>query len=151
MHASILQPFDVVVNAWTSIRYFSQKDDVKIFKQARELSRGGAILFIAETTHSEFISLKLTPTAYSGVDNIVMLENRKYDPIASEISAFWAFYNKYGENLEFVDRVEIEHHIYSLSELSSLLSKAGWEMVPSYGSFFNIASNDPFNKPEHCG
>lgn len=31
--------FDVVVNAWTSIGFFSQHDDLNIFKQARSLSK----------------------------------------------------------------------------------------------------------------
>lgn len=139
----VSETFDVVVNAWTSIGYFSQEDDLNIFKQARELSREGAILFIAETTHSDFIFLKFTPTAYTEVDNIVMLENRKYDPTTSRISASWAFYNKRGEDLKFIDRVEIEHHIYSLSELSSLLRKAGWETVACYGSLLTLQPMNP--------
>ncbi|MDI6904534.1 MAG: class I SAM-dependent methyltransferase [Candidatus Bathyarchaeia archaeon] len=139
----VSEPFDVVVNAWTSIGYFSQEDDLNIFKQARELSREGAILFIAETTHSDFIFLKFTPTAYTEVDNIVMLENRKYDPTTSRIASSWAFYNKRGEDLKFIDRVEIEHHIYSLSELSSLLRKAGWETVACYGSLLTLQPMNP--------
>jgi len=115
---------EVVVNVWTSIGYFSQEDDLNIFRQARELSREGAILFIAETTHGEFISLKFSSTAHTELDNNILLVSRKYDPATSQISASWAFYNKRGEDLEFIDRVEIENHIYSLSELSSLLSKA---------------------------
>jgi len=130
----VSQNFDVVVNAWTSIGYFSPEDDLNVFKQARELSREGAVLFIAETMHSDFLSLKFTPTAYTEVDNIVMLENRKYDPTTSQISSSWAFYNKRGEDLMFIDRIEIENHAYSISELSSLLRKACWEPVAFYGN-----------------
>jgi len=140
---SISQPFDVVVNAWTSIGYSSQEDDLDMFKQARELSREGAILFIAETMHSDFISLKFTPTGYKEVDNIVVLENRKYDPTTSRMSASWTFYNKRGEDLEFIDRVEIENHIYSLSELASLLRKAGWESVAFYGKLSTLQPMSP--------
>ena len=132
------QPFDVIINAWTSVGYFSQNDDLSIFKQARELSREGAVLFVAETTHSEYISLKFSPTGYRELDSIVMLENRKYDPTTSQMTASWAFYNKRGEDLEFIDRVEIQHHIYSLSELSSLLSSAGWQVVAFYGSLSTL-------------
>jgi len=140
---SISQPFDVVVNAWTSIGYFSQQNDLNIFKQAREVSREGAILLIAETMHSDFLSLKFTPTAYTAIDNIVMLENRKYDPITSQISSSWTFYDKRGEDLMFIDRIEIENHAYSLSELSSLLRKADWEPVAFYGSFSTLQSMSP--------
>jgi len=140
---TIWQPFDVIVNAWTSIGYFQPEDDLKIFKQARELSREGAILFIAETMHSEFISLKFTPTSYGEVDDIVRLENRKYNPITSQLTNSWTFYKKRGEDLEFIDRVEFELHVYSLSELSHLLRKAGWETVAYCGKLSTQQSVSP--------
>ena len=140
---SFSEPFDVVANVWTSIGYYSQEDDLRIFKQVRELSKEGAVLFIAETMHSEYLSVKFTPTSYMEVDNIVLLESRKYDPTRSNINTSWAFYNKRGEDLEFIDRVEIEHHIYNLSELSSILRKAGWEVAATYGNLLTLQSMSP--------
>jgi len=140
---STLKPFDIVVNAWTSIGYFSQTDDLNIFKQARELSRKDAILFIAETTHSGYISLKFTPTAYTETGDIVLLENRKYDSTTSQLNTSWAFFNKHGEDLKFIDKVEFQLHVYSLSELSSLLRKAGWETIATYGNFSTLQPMSP--------
>ncbi|MGC8895690.1 MAG: class I SAM-dependent methyltransferase [Candidatus Bathyarchaeia archaeon] len=139
----ISQPFDIVVNAWTSIGYFSQKDDLKIFKQARELSKENAVLLIAETMHTEFLALKFVPTGYDEVDNIVLLESRKYDPTTAQLKTVWTFYKKCGENLEFIDRVEYELHVYSPSELSSLLREAGWEPVAFYGNFSTLQPMSP--------
>lgn len=139
-------PFDVVVNAWTSIGFCEEEEDLSIFKQARELSREGAILFVAETMHTEYLSLKFAPTSYTELDHIVMLENSKYDPIISQISTSWVFYNKRGEDLQFIDKVDITLHVYSLSELSSLLLKAGWETVASYG---NLATLQPMSPLTH--
>lgn len=140
---NISKPFDVVVNAWTSVGYFSQEDDFNVFKQARELSREGTILFIAETMHSEFLSLKFTPTSYMEIDNIVLLENRKYNPTTSKLNTSWTFYNKHEEDLKFIDRVEYELHVYSLSELSSLLRNAGWEALATYGSLSTLQPMNP--------
>lgn len=137
------QPFDVVVNAWTSVGYFSQRDDLKIFKQARELSKETALLFITETMHSEFISLKFAPTSYGEAGDIVLLESREYDQMTSQMKTTWTFYKKHGKDLKFVERVEYEIHIYSLSELSSLLRKAGWEPVASYGSLSTLQPMSP--------
>jgi ubiquinone/menaquinone biosynthesis C-methylase UbiE len=139
----VSQPFTVVVNAWTSIGYFSRDDDISIFKQAKEVSRKNAILIIAETMHSDFLAVKFTPTGYQEVGGIVLLENRKYDPTTSQLTANWAFYNKRGENLDFIDRIEFEHHVYSQSELSSVLRKAGWEPVAFYGSFSTLQPMNP--------
>jgi len=136
--------FDVVVNAWTSIGYFSQNDDINMFKQARQLSKKDAVLIIAETMHSDFLAVKFTPTSYQEVSDIVLLENRKYEPTSSQLTANWTFYNKRGENLEFIDRMEIEHHVYSQSELSCVLREAGWEPVAFYGSFLTLQLMNPF-------
>jgi SAM-dependent methyltransferase len=139
---SDLGPFDVVVNAWTSIGYYSSEDDLNVFRQVREVSREGAILFILETMHTEYLSIKFAPTSYVEIDNLVMLEDRKYDPISANAKTAWLFYNRRGKDLEFVDRVEFENHVYSPSELSSLLKKAGWETVAFYG---NISTLQPMN------
>jgi len=135
--------FDVIVNAWTSVGFYKQEDDLSIFKQARELSTEKAILFVAETMHTEYLSIKFTPTSYTELDHIVLLENRKYDPITSQISTSWIFYNKRGQDLEFVDKVDITHHIYSLGELSSLLRRAGWETVAAYGDLSTLQPMSP--------
>jgi len=137
------QPFDVVVNAWTSIGFYSEKDDRSTFKQARELSREGAILFITETMHSEYLALKFTPTSYTEIDDIMLLENREYDQITSQMSTCWKFYKRCGNDLVFIDKAEILHHIYSLSELSLLLKKAGWDMMTCYGSLSTLQAMNP--------
>lgn len=140
-----LQPFDVVVSAWTSVGYHSPKDDLKVFRQAREFSREGAILFIAETGHSEYISLRFAPTSFMELEDMVVLESRKYDPIKSEITTSWAFYDKRGEDLRFIDRVEFRLHVYSYSELCGLLVEAGWEAVALYGSLATLQPKSPLS------
>jgi predicted RNA methylase len=135
--------FDVVVTAWTSIGFFSREDDLNVFRQARELAREGAVLFIAQTMHSEYLSLKFTPTSYAEVDDLVLLENREYDSTTSQMKMTWSFYSKQGEDLKFVDNVEVEVHVYSLSELSSLLREAGWEPAASYGSLVTLQPLTP--------
>jgi predicted RNA methylase len=137
------QPFDVVVNAWTSIGFYSEKDDLGTFKQVRELSREGALLFITETMHTEYLSIKFTPTSYTEIDNIILLESRKYDPVTSQMNTCWTFYNKRERDLDFMDKAEISHYIYSLCELSSLLKKAGWETIACYGSLLTLQAMNP--------
>ena len=138
----IAEPFDMVVSVWTSIGFFSRQDDLRTFKQARELSRDSAILFLADTMHSEYLSLKFTPTSYADFGDVVLLENRSYDVTTSQVSTTWSFYKKLGENLMFVDKIDLKHHIYSVSELSSLLRKSGWEPVNFYG---NLSTLQPMN------
>jgi SAM-dependent methyltransferase len=138
-----LEPFDVVTNAWTSVGYYSWEDDLSVFKQARRLSREGAVLFIAETMHTEYLSIKFQPTSYAEIDGILLLEDRKYDPISSCAKTSWTFYDKRGANLKFMDKVDFENHIYSPSELSLLLQKAGWRTTAFYGSISTLQPMSP--------
>ena len=140
------KPFDAVVNVWTSVGFYGEKDDLSVFKQARQIAREGAILVIAETVHTEYLSLKFTPTSYAELDDIVMLENRKYEPTTAQANTSWIFYRRRGKNLEFIDEAEIMHHVYSLSELCSLLKRAGWETVASYG---NLSTLQPLTPLTH--
>jgi SAM-dependent methyltransferase len=140
------RPFDVLVNTWASLGFYEKEDDLSMFKQARQLSREGAILFVAETMHTEYLSIKFAPTSYTDLNRFVILENRKYEPITSQASTSWIFYNRRGQDLELIDKVEITHHVYSLSELSSLLLEAGWKTVASYG---NLSTLEPMSPLTH--
>lgn len=137
------EPFDVVVNAWTSIGYFPREDELSIFRQAREVSRDGSVLFILETVHTEYLSLKFTPTSYLEVDDFVILESRKYDPRKATLSVTWTFYKRQGNDLKFLDKVDFQLHVYSLSELVKLLERAGWEAVAYYGNLTNLQPMSP--------
>jgi hypothetical protein len=54
-----------------------------------------------------------------------MLEDRKYDLIKTWTNTSWTFYSKRSNDLQYVDRADLEHYVYSPSELSALLRKAG--------------------------
>jgi 2-polyprenyl-3-methyl-5-hydroxy-6-metoxy-1,4-benzoquinol methylase len=140
---TVSKPFDVVVNVWTSIGFYQQKDDLSVFKQARQLSRKNAILFVAETVHTEYISIKFTPTSYDELENIVLLENREYDPTTAQMKTSWIFYDRRGKDLSFIDKADIVHHVYSLRELCSLLKNAGWETVAFYGNLSTLQPMSP--------
>ncbi|NIO36768.1 methyltransferase domain-containing protein [Candidatus Bathyarchaeota archaeon] len=142
---SSFEPFDVVVNAWTSIGYYSEEEDLSIFRQARESSRKGSILIIAETMHTEFLSLKFAPTSFMEIEDLIMLENRKYDPTTSRINTVWTFYQRKKNDLKFIDSVEYQLHAYSLSRLCDILRQAGWDIVASYGSLSTLQQMTPLS------
>jgi ubiquinone/menaquinone biosynthesis C-methylase UbiE len=163
---NISELFDIVVSAWDSIGYFSRNQDLLILKQMRELSKKGAILFILDTAHKDYV-FRVTsrnrrktadavalaaeyrspkPRGQSGGSKeqevLVVLENREYDLKTSTLRRYWTLYDKLGEDLRLRDRLEMKIHVYSLSELSILLGKAGWKLLASYG---NLATLQPLN------
>jgi hypothetical protein len=93
--------------------------------------------------HTEYLSLKFAPTSYSQTDGLVLLEDREYDPISACVMTSWTFYSKRGKNMEFIDKVDFQNHVYSASELSSLLRKAGWQTTALYGSILTLQPMSP--------
>ncbi|MCX8183628.1 MAG: class I SAM-dependent methyltransferase [Crenarchaeota archaeon] len=134
--------FDVVTSVWTSIGYYDKSEDLVVFKQARQLTREGGILFIAETTHRDSVSLRFCPSSFTLHEDTVLVEEAKWDALTSKLQTAWSFYAKDGDNLKFIDRIMFEIYIYSVSELTSMLREAGWETVAAYG---NLATKQPFS------
>lgn len=134
--------FDVVVNAWTSIGYSTTEDDLSTFQQARQLSIDGATLFILETTHQGAASMRQSQTSFLEIDDTVLLEKSAYDQSSSEKRTTWTFYRKIGNDLHYLDELEYMIHVYSLSELSALLKKAGWQIEAYYG---NVSTQQPMS------
>ncbi|MEM4610957.1 MAG: methyltransferase domain-containing protein [Thermoproteota archaeon] len=133
--------FNVVTSVWTSIGYYGKSEDLEVFKQARQLTREGGILFIAETAHRDSLSLRVCPSSFTIHEDIVLVEETRWDANTSRLRTTWSFYAKNGDNLKFIDRITFEIYIYSLSELASMLKEAGWETVATYG---NLATRQPF-------
>ncbi len=138
------ETFDAVVSVWTSIGYSTKDDDLSIFRQARELSKENSILFITETVHEGRASMRRTENSFVDLDDMIMLDQTRYDHTTSELSTTWTFYKKRGRDLEFEDVLEYKVHVYSLSELCSLLGEAGWEVEAYYGNISTLQPMSPF-------
>ena len=127
--------FDVIVNGWTSLGMYSRNEDVSILKQARDLSKEGAFLFITETMHENYVLEKFAPSSYFEIEDLIFLEKTNFDRNKKLLNRSWAFYRKQGSNdLVFMGKTEFDLHIYTLSELSSILEEAGWQLMMDYGS-----------------
>jgi len=139
----VSQRFDVVTSVWTSVGYFTEEEDIEVFKQAKTLCKDGAVLIVADTAHSSrWLGQHSTP--YTDLGDMVMMEEPKYDPITSTMRNKWSFYRKEGPDLKFIDQVGFEIRIYSVSELSSILDEAGWQVKASYGSLSTLEPVTPF-------
>jgi hypothetical protein len=140
---SVFKPFDVIVNSWTSLGMYSRNEDINILKQARDLSKEEAFLFITETMHEKYVLEKFAPTSYFEIEDLLFLEKTNYDQDKKLLSRTWTSYRKQGsKDLVLIGKTEFDLHIYSLSELSSILKEAGWEVMTDYGS---LSSSRPSN------
>ena len=60
---------------------------------------------------------------------------RELDLETSRMINQWSYYRKDGEDLRFLNRMEINHRVYSLHELKKQFHDAGWTIVETFGGF----------------
>jgi SAM-dependent methyltransferase len=147
--ASILSDyagFDAIVNMWTSMGYWDEETDLNILRQSLILTKPGG-LFVMHTANRDTLIRRFQARDFSfGDDGLVVLMERELDLESSRMINFWSYYRREGEDLRFLNRMEINHRVYSLHELKDQFQDAGWKVLESYGGFEQQPlSTDTFN------
>ena len=132
-------PFDAVLSVWTSIGYFEEEDDLKVFKQARELVREGGILIIADTVCKEsFFGRQFKDKDLIEVEDLLIITKSVYDPLTSRIRAKFNYYKSENGDLKLIGESEYDVRVYGINEVVNLLVKAGWEVEELFSDFIEL-------------
>ena len=147
--ASILSDisgFDAIVNMWTSMGYWDEETDLNILRQSLTLTKPEGI-FVMHTANRDTLIRRFQARDFSfGDDGLVVLMERELDLESSRMINYWSYYRREGEDLRFLNRMEINHRVYSLHELRDQFQDAGWKVLESYGGFDQQPlSSDTFN------
>ncbi|MGQ4895068.1 MAG: class I SAM-dependent methyltransferase [Candidatus Njordarchaeia archaeon] len=136
--------FDGVINVWTSIGFYDEKTDEEIFRKVARISKENAILIIASTASRDYILKNFVPiTITEWSDDLIMIDEHKFDAFTSRLKSRWRFYKKKGKNLIFIDEIELNLRLYSIHELYELLKRAGWQIIKAYKSIVTLEPFDP--------
>ncbi|MCW4012864.1 MAG: class I SAM-dependent methyltransferase [Candidatus Bathyarchaeota archaeon] len=128
-----LEAFDIVINMWTSMGYWDEETDLRILRQCLSLTKASGF-FLMHTANRDNLVRRFQAHDFSiSDDGIVMLMERELDLETSRMINFWSYYRKEGEDLRFLDRLEVNHRIYSLHELKEQFIDAGWRFIAVYG------------------
>ncbi len=127
------QPFDAIISLWTSIGYYGEEEDLRIFKTLRTLASRRCLL-VVDSAHRDR-QVKLPTSSMTDLGNMEHHERRKLNLERSEIENQWSFYEKRGRDLRLKARVDFSLRVYALHELKRLLERAGWHYSKSYGDF----------------
>ena len=143
---SDISGFDAIVNMWTSMGYWDEETDLNILRQSLTLTKPGG-LFVMHTANRDTLIRRFQARDFSfGDDGLVVLMERELDLESSRMINFWSYYRREGEDLRFLNRMEINHRVYSLHELWDQFQDAGWKVLGSYGGFDQQPlSTDTFN------
>lgn len=128
-----VESFDAVINMWTSMGYWDEETDLDILRQCRSLTKSGG-LFIMHTANRDYLIKKFSPRDYEfREDGTVVLMDRSLDLETSRMINYWSYYRKEGEDLRYLNTMEINHRIYSLHELLAQFKSTGWSLLAYYG------------------
>jgi len=134
-------PFDCVLSFFHSIGFYGDKTDEMIFTKVRKMTKNGGILKIGECDHIGQLMLAFDEKRLFNYQNALMIEEASVDWISSTFTATFRYYTKEGESLKYFDSFDYQVRVYSVSEFSSLLERAGWKVVAAYE---NIEALQPF-------
>ncbi|MET1160559.1 MAG: class I SAM-dependent methyltransferase [Thermoprotei archaeon] len=130
--------YDAVLMYWsTIIGYYDEETDLVIMKQCHEITRDNGYMFVLNTVNRDRVvmtySLIGNPSYYSEIGDLVVIEKPEFDLTTSRLNSKWVFYAKKGNNLYYIDELEMSLRLYSLHEIVELGRRAGWEFVEVYG------------------
>lgn len=134
-------PFDCVINFWNAIGFYGDKVDEMIFTKVRRMTKKGGILIIGETDHTGQLMFRLNKRRFFENDNYLILNDASMDYITNMFTATFRYYTKEGDILKYFDTFDYQVRVYSVSELSSLLERAGWKVI---GAYEDLQTLEPF-------
>lgn len=122
------ETFDAVVCLWNSFGYFSDEDNERFIRRvADSLRPGGRVL--VDTHTLETILPRFQARHWRKVENILALEEARYDPYNSRINSAWTYV---ANGRPYTRSMSIR--IYTQRELRELFGRAGLADICVYGS-----------------
>jgi SAM-dependent methyltransferase len=123
------ESFDLALSLYTSFSYFeAHEENMQVLRNLRASLRPGGFLVI-ETMGKEVLARKFTERDWHEMGDSLLLHERHLEEDWSRMSNHWIF-------IEDNDRYEVKarHWLYSATELTKMLSEAGFVSTDVYGA-----------------
>jgi ubiquinone/menaquinone biosynthesis C-methylase UbiE len=127
-------PFECVISFRNSFGFWGDKADEMILAKIRRITRKGGVLVIGECDHLGQLMLSFDKTRVYESKDGVMISEASMDYVSGMFTAVFKYYTREGDVLKYRDSFNYQARIYSVSELSSLLGRAGWKVTKVYES-----------------
>ncbi len=128
------EKFDAALNLFTSIGYYDEKTDVKVFKQLRQMSRKDGCL-IVDTFNRDWMVRNFRPLdVIDKGEEISYKETRRFNLETSRMESECTYYKKRMDDLIHLKTVNVDHRVYSLHEIKNMIEEAGWAPHAFYGA-----------------
>lgn len=131
-------PFDCVISFRNSLGFWGDKTDEMIFANVRRMTKKGGVLIVGECDHLGQLMLNFDKTRIYESENAIMISEASMNYISNMFTAVFKYYTKEGDVLKHRNSFNYQARIYSVSELSSLLERAGWKVTKAYESIEDL-------------
>jgi ubiquinone/menaquinone biosynthesis C-methylase UbiE len=131
-------PFDCVISFRNSLGFWGDKMDETILTKVRRMTRKGGVLLIGECDHLGQLMLNFDRKRVYESEDSVMISEASMDYVSGMFIAIFKYYAKEGDFLKYRDSFNYQARVYSVSELSSLLERAGWRVTEAYESIEDL-------------
>jgi len=133
--ASILQeqnPFDGIVNLWTSFGFYSEEINKEILRQCWTLVRPGGFLAL-ETVSKDWFFQNFRDRDFEEISGILLLAKRWFTPEDSRMHETCTYLRRKDENIFVLEKeIAIDYRVWNLDELIQLFKETGWHFKKAY-------------------
>jgi SAM-dependent methyltransferase len=127
--------FGATISMYTSMGYYDEETDESILRQLLSLAATNGVLIIDGAPRDRFIR-QMRPIYVDEIgEDLVLIEESKWNLESSRIENVWRYYRKDGKDLRHLDTIETDHRVYSLHELRRMVEDGGWTYRVCYGGF----------------
>jgi SAM-dependent methyltransferase len=123
------ESFDAALNLFSSLGYLGDEGDTKVLAEIRRVLRPGGRL-VVEIMHRDALVLRFRDTGWHMVgEGRLLLEQRTFDPAAGVAQTTQTLVEPSGER----DSRTFSLRVYTATELTAMLARAGFEESRCYG------------------
>ena len=123
------ESFDAALNLFSSLGYLGDEGDTQVLAEIRRVLRPGGRLVI-EIMHRDALVLRFRDTGWHMVgEGRLLLEQRTFDPAAGVAQTTQTLVEPSGER----DSRTFSLRVYTATELTAMLERAGFEESRCYG------------------
>ena len=127
------EPYDAIINMFTSHAYYGREGDVKMFGGLTALARPGGVLVVM-TVNRDFVIRHYQRERWESAGMHSIRQRQSVDLESSVINNTWEIWDVMPILADPRVSVDISLRVYSLHEMRALLEETGWAYLRGMGA-----------------
>ncbi|AWR98889.1 class I SAM-dependent methyltransferase [Metallosphaera hakonensis] len=123
------EKYDIVVNLFNSLGYYSEEDDMDILVSIKNVTKGVAVINI---DNRDYVIFNMPETRYSYIPPYMVVDNSRFDPLSSRVETVRKYLDSRGNE---VGSLEYSQRYYSLHEIAKMAKRAGFKLLDIYSGY----------------